>query len=618
MPLVVFVVVWSSSLMAEVRDVVRNGSFENGLSDDGRRPEYWHVGFPGDPPIDSLGFWEFDSACAGSGNVSLHLVPQGDDGTYFVGQVLDLPTFDLTGKMVTFTLRMRTLEPDGAHAVLFTYNPECPDTTGLGPNVGFVILSPGPGDSSLVELSGSFTASGPAALMAVVLSVEPWSGGAWFDDVSVVVDVAEAGVEPDTSEVEDPLLGQPREFLVGTVSEIARNNSEAAYEDLPLDIAEIGDMVNVFAHVQWNSLRGEPPCLGHEQQISFAGNAAAVGLDRMLTLDFTHESFTAVGNINPMPDGTPVPALTPDVRAAYLDELVALVGEIEPVIVSIGIEASIFSTVRPDQWDNYVLLMEDACAALAQFSGVHITSYFCLKDMITPQGSFYPTMRSAWERILPYCDSVAYSFYPELADTALLGFTGYFALPKALAPGKPLMIPEFGCRSDAAQGFSEELQYEFMRTVVAQVAESEPPPVALTWFAMYDFQYLGAPSWAKDAFATLGVRDFTGTPKLVHAAFRKMRDNTQVVAPRHEQPIPSFLTVTPNPVTDRCTIRFTGAQALSEVEIYDLSGRLVDTLPAVPGRREAVWSTAGVPSMFYVARLAGRDARCQRGFLVIK
>ena len=45
-----------------VRNVVLNGSFEEGLAEDGERPLWWYIGFPGDAPITSMGDWYLDSS----------------------------------------------------------------------------------------------------------------------------------------------------------------------------------------------------------------------------------------------------------------------------------------------------------------------------------------------------------------------------------------------------------------------------------------------------------------------------------------------------------------------------------------------------------------------------
>ena len=576
-----------------VRDVVHNGSFEDGLSNDSTRPKYWKIGFTKEDFTDTLGEWELDSTVAGTGITSLHLIPDCPQGAnYFVSQFLDAPTFDLEGKDITFSAKIRLQNPGAGFALLFAYNPESVDSLFNSiPVVGYAILMPDSSDTGWVTLADSFVAMGPAEMMAVVLLVNGEGGGGWFDDVQVIFDVAEAGTGPDTSDVDDPLEGSPRNFYIGVVPEIARNHSEAAYEDLPYDIAEVSDIVNVFAHIKWNGLTGMPLLNGYEEQLQISSQAEALGLARMLTLDFTHGSVESIGEINPMPDGTPVDSLSPRVRQAYVDELVALVDEINPIIVSVGIETSIFYVTRPDQWNNYVLLLKEVCDALSDRSEIHITAYFVLEQMISPDGTFDTDMRNAWEQILPYCSSIAYSFYPNSPDTSIY-VPDYFTLAKELAPDKPLLIPEFGCPSDTALGFSEKIQYQFMRKIVASVAATTPSPVAIIWYQMYDTQYLGAPKWFKQ-FATIGMRDFAGTPKMVHTAFRKMLDNTGGVVDYDTKIPKNSISISPNPFNSICKILLMiPTQDVYSVRIYTITGCLVKTLidkPMKPGYYAIMW-----------------------------
>jgi hypothetical protein len=110
------------------------------------------------------------------------------------------------------------------------------------------------------------------------------------------------------------------------------------------------------------------------------------------------------------------------------------------------------------------------------------------------------------------------------------------------------------------------------------------------------------------------MRDFAGTPKLVHAAFRKMRDNLGTGdAPGGTGPRPT-LTVCPNPFSSVCTFRLN--QALREpacVRIYDLAGRLVDDLLVPRGQRQVSWSGPTDASGAYVARIvSGNACLCRR------
>jgi len=575
----------------DYRNTILNHSFEEGLSDDGTHPRWWRVGFPDDVPIDALGEWQLDSLVAATGSFSLKLIPDCDSlENYFLTQFIDAPTFDLEGQTVTFSVKIRCYAPGGITAVLLAFNPLSPDSFLGVPAVSGLIIGPEYADTGFVEFSDSFVATGSAAAMAVILFVDGWCDGAWFDDIRVELDVAEAGPGPDTSDVPDPLGGATRNFYVGAVADIPRNYSEAAFDALPSEIAVIGDMVNIFAHIKWNGLTGEPLLSGHEQRIEWASSADALGLAKMLSLDFTHDSALSLGGINPMPDGTPVDSLSPEVRAAFIDELVALVEEIEPIVVSVGIEMNFFFDVRPGQWSNYILLLQEARTALSGYPDIHVTTYFVLTEMIDFDGSFFPTMRTAWEWIMPYCESVAYSFYAPYPGTTAYA-DSYFTVVKALAPDKPLLIPEFGCRSDTSQGFSEEAQFNMMRKIVCDLTTTTPPPVGVFWYQMFDTEYLDASLWFRTAFATIGMHDFAGTPKMVHVAFRKLLDNTGIAESPTAKPAAFTLSAYPNPFNSAVTISIYQAgtpvlpvsqTSTPEIEIFDINGRKIEEIPLNP------------------------------------
>ncbi len=570
----IFCVISLWANVVEFRNVVVNGSFEDGISDDGTRPTYWQIGFPDEPPIDSLGEWYLDSSIVADGEVSLHIIPHcSSSESYFITQFLDAPTFDLEGKTVYFSIKIRNLDDGGGiTAALIAYNPESPDSFSGVPVVGYCILAPTSSDTDFVEFSDSFIATGPAAVISIMLIVEGYSDGVWFDDIDVSFDATEPGEGPDTFSVPDPLDGAVRNFYLGLVDEIARNASEPAFYDLPDEIAQVGDIVNIFAHIKWNALTGNPILEGHETQIEIASHAEELGLTRMLTFDFTHNSAETAGNINPLPDGTPVDSLSADVRSAYIEELLALIDEIDPVIVSVGIEASMLYDRRPDQWDNYILLLQEVNDALASRPDIHVTSYAVLNQLINYDGTFIEEFRAAWEEILPYCQSVAYSFYSPFADTASLP-DDYFVKMKELAPDKPILIPEFGCRSDIAQGFSEQIQYDFAKKIITSVAATDPPPVAIVWYQMFDTQYLGASEWFKISFATIGLRDYAGTPKMTYVAFQKMKNDAAIKQRENlSKPNDIKFSVSPNPFNSSCKIT---APANAEIQIYDLRGNIV-------------------------------------------
>ena len=608
----------------EFRNVVVNSSFEDGTSEDGLRPAYWQIGFPDEAPIDSLGEWHLDSTISADGEISLHIIPHCSDvESYFITQFLDAPTFDLEGKTVHFSIKIRTPGIEGgATALLIAYNPESSDSFMGVPVVGYSAVAPEPADTGFVELCDSFVATGPAAVMAVMLIVEGYCDGAWFDDVNVSFDVAEPGEGPDTSTVPDPLDGGVRNFYLGVVGEIARNYSEPAFEDLPEEIAQVGDIVNIFAHIKWNALTGRPILEGHEIQLEISSRAEEIGIARMLTFDFTHNSAETAGEINPLPDGTPVDSLSPEVRDAYIEELLALVEEIDPVIVSVGIEATLLYDRRPDQWDNYILLLQEVNDALSYRPEIHITSYAVLSQIVNYDGTFNEEFRSAWEEILPYCQSVAYSFYSPVNDTTMLP-NDYFIKLKELAPDKPILIPEFGCRSDTAQGFSEQIQYDFAKKIISSVAATDPPPVAIIWYQMFDNQYLGTPEWFKTSFATIGLRDYAGTPKMTYIAFRKMKNDAGLKGEKILPAAPMKISASPNPFNNSCSIIVDVPENLPDgenprMEIYDVVGRTVKKIRLHGGKNRIIWNADGERSGIYFACVNWNGEMYVRRIFLIK
>ncbi len=597
------------------RDVVLNGSFECGLAEEADRPLYWEIGFPGEEAGTLLGTWHLDSSRATERTHSLYLVPDcSETETYSVSQFLDAPTYDLSGKTVTLSLDMRHGSSGGGFALLFAYNPESTDSLFHSiPITGYTIINLAGDETGFVHLADSFVATGPAEILALLLSAEGWAKeGVWFDDVQVKFEVAEAGDDADTADVVNPLGDDIRDFHIGAVAEIARNSSEAAYEDLPAEIAEIGDMINVFAHVKWNALGDEPLTEGHDLQLQLAADAKELGLRRMLTFDFTHDNVGSVGDINPLPDGTPVDSLSLSVRTAYINELLALVDHIEPAIVSIGIETSIFYIKRPDQWDNFVLLLQEARSALPDT--IHMTTYCVLDNIIDSTCAFYPEMRDAWEQIMPYCESVGYSYYSTSGDFSSLP-DSYFTALKTLAPDKPILIPEFGCTSDSSVGYSEQMQFDFLETVISQIAATTPPPLAIIWYQMFDTQYLGTPAWFK-GFCEIGMHDYAGAAKLIHAGFRKMLHSEEGISERRGRaPSATSIELAPNPCSGRCRIRIDlgGQPALEgghQLKILDIAGTRVAQFELNQWEDELIWATGRLSPGIYILKVSQGNGPC--------
>lgn len=572
----------------QYRNVIANSSFEDGITAYGYRPVSWMVGFV-DSDIGHLGRWSLDSTISTDGMYSLKMQSLGDeDDGYFLTQIIDCNTYDLDGKTVDISVDIKNESFYGAYIVVIALQPESADSFLGTPAVGGVMLYPEPHESDFTTLTGSFTASGPAQFIVAMIMIQGHTDFAWFDNFTVSFDDTPPGECPDTTGLPDLFGGAERSFYLGTTNEIPANLSEAAQARLSDEIAEIGDMMNLFFHIEWNSLSGEPLTKGHERVIRMGEIASEKGLEIMLTLDFTHDSPSTLGDIIPLPDGTPIDSLSPDIRNAYIAELLALVDAVDPIAVMVGIETSLYHRYNPDDWHNYVLLMAEVNDALSHRPDIHISAYAILGDIITRDGHFIPSARAAWEEIMPYCASVAYSVYPELEDTALYADPLFFTRLGEIAPEKPLLIAEFGIRSDTLQGFSEDIQLDFLQKALTALAGTTPSPYAVIWYGMHDTPYFGIwDHWFVEAFSTIGLKDYLGTSKKSFAALRRMRELERIdEAPAAFIPQSLDIAISPNPFNSACRIVIAGTpNELLKVDIISTDGRLVRNiaLNAPPG-----------------------------------
>jgi len=332
------------------REGVHNGTFELGLSRDRSRPEHWYVGFPGDDPAPP-GTWSLVVTGDQPGH-DLELRSSHADG-FFVSQIVDLPARTMAGATVSVTASVRESTSEGWAVVqLVALNPEAPADPETGIHeVGYLVL--GSQQQNWTQLSGSVTLSDVAELLVVILVASGEGAVARFDDVSVTGFLEEPGNGPDPADLSLPTAGASR-LPIGVTNESTRNPSDAGLRDLPLEAARVADLVNLFVHVRWNALAGKPPLDGHATVLEQGASLVRLGMQRMITFDFTHDSLEGLGDLNPMPDGTPVGRLDEvEVREAFLTELLALVEAVRPSIVSVGIETDFFWQRHPDQWPAF-------------------------------------------------------------------------------------------------------------------------------------------------------------------------------------------------------------------------------------------------------------------------
>lgn len=513
---------------ADGRDGVHNGSFELGLHPQEHRPNHWHIGFPGEEdPMP--GTWAL-TADGVAGSIALTVTCTAVDATCVVAQIADLPAAVMAGEELVLSLRVATAGAGGwAGAQVAAVNPEVEvdPQTGI-PHVGFLQLATD--QPGWTTLHGSLTLEGPAAFIAVVLFVVGDGVAARFDEVSLETALAPPDCGPwphDVAALEDG----PPGFPVGITNENPRNGSDHALADLVARGAEVGRLINLFAHVRWNALTGSALLDGHERVLAASRLARSHGLRRMLTLDFTHAALEGLGDINPLPDGTPVERLDAETRSAYVAELRALVDAVDPEIVSVGIETDFFWDAHPDQWSDFRTMLCDAADGLRQeHPGIHVTTYFTLPTLVHADLSLDDAGVDALQALRPCIDSVGYSYYPADGTTHVDDIpAGMFTAARAVAPELPLIVPELGYRSDPP--YSEEEQETFLRRALDELGGDTVTAVVL--YSLYDQSYLGAPEWFKEAFGHIGVLDVGGVPKRAFVLLTRSRDGPPpVVWPR--------------------------------------------------------------------------------------
>ncbi len=493
---------------------------ERGLDISRTRPSHWNVGFPGDlNPFP--GTWRLGRSETVAPSTVLQLSCESDDSTCLVSQIVDLPAATMSGVSLSLRVRVKRQTDHGwVGAQLAAINPEVPldPETGIS-HVGFLQLAPSAG--AWEDLEGSITLNGPAQFIALVLFVIGDGAVASFDDVSVAAEMDFADCGPLPNDVE-PLHNGPPPFPIGITNENPRNTSDQGLADLAARAAETMDVVNLFVHIRWNRLSGLPMLAGHQQIIDSAKTLTRLGVSRMVTLDFTHDSIEGIGDLNPLPDGS-LPGRLDDagVAEAYLDELEALAAVIEPDIVSVGIETDFFWRAHPDQWTAFRTLLCAARTRLkAQHPDIHVTTYFTLSALVDREGGSIQSGQAALRELLPCIDSVGYSDYPADGARRVEDIpSGYFVAASAVAPHLPLILPEFGYRADEV--YSESEQEAYLRRVFAELGEH--PVRAAILYSLYDQSYLGSPSWFREAFSGIGLFRLDGSPKRSYALIHRTR-----------------------------------------------------------------------------------------------
>jgi hypothetical protein len=511
------------------RMVLANGGFEMSVENGVEHPPFWDLGYRTLPLPSGTYIWSLDPVEAAEGNLSLKMETSEN---FFFSQVLHLPGALLEGRQVSFSLQARhegTAEPP----VFFIagYNPEVTEADPiLGPGLaGSAIVQADPEKGVWKEYSGSFTATAPATAVALILGAFGAGGTVWYDDVRVQADPWLPGAGPDPAGVEVPLTA--RAFDTGFVSESPMDISDLGYENLLENTAAAGSVLNIFFHVRWCRHRlSATPCAEdypHFLNLEYGRKARARGLKLALTLDFTHGSAEGIGNLNPLPDGSSPGTLPdPEVRTAYQEEILWLFDQLEPEYVLVGVEVDIMYGKHPEWWDAYLEMEGEIYDLLKRRNpAAHVTAYHTLAWSVAEDGTLREEAARVWRRLIPKIDSIAFSTYPNVSldpDPPRTFPPGYFSRPREIAPELPILVPEFGAAGGGDTGFSESEQAGILRQMLTEFAAADP--AALIWYSLYDQTYLGSPSWFKQAFRYLGMRDFSGTPKEVFILWKKVHE----------------------------------------------------------------------------------------------
>jgi hypothetical protein len=153
---------------------------------------------------------------------------------------------------------------------------------------------------------------------------------------------------------------------------------------------------------------------------------------------------------------------------------------------------------------------------------IHVTTYFTLSNLIKPDGSPDQEGQAAMRELLPCIESVGYSTYPADGTRRLEDLpAGYFTAASEVAPDLPLIIPEFGYRSDGV--YSEEEQEAFLRSAIDELSGEQV--IALVWYSLNDQTYLGVDAFFQDWFRHIGLRHLDGTPKRAHVLLERLHNH---------------------------------------------------------------------------------------------
>lgn len=318
-------------------------------------------------------------------------------------------------------------------------------------------------------------------------------------------------------EIESPISNRP--FLLGFSSDDSGlNKTFQGDQDLMDKISGSADIVSLFFHVQWNKLQKRLLLEGHERELRIAEMAREKGLKLLLIFDFTHDGLDTsrrdlgVGRINKFPDGSPLPPGgldNPEISEAYKSELLAIVQQIRPEYVRVGIEINMFRDTCPSMWPAFAKMYSECYHEIkAQFPAAEVSVYTA-----KPPDE---DMTKALQGLLPKLDSLGYSIY---YDKSWKKPREHFTKILEIDPRLPLFIPEFGIRgADTKEDLAKHLKgLSFLFEVFASVNAK-----AVVWYSLYDQDLTGTPDWYSSSFETIGMIQRNGCSKPAYELWKQV------------------------------------------------------------------------------------------------
>lgn len=219
----------------------------------------------------------------------------------------------------------------------------------------------------------------------------------------------------------------------------------------------------------------------------------------------------------------------PGLRQRWQRFLATLVPRLGPAVkwVSLGNEVDGYLAAKPDELDAFAEFLTEGRAVLRQ-------ARLGLPVGVTLMAHELSRAPQVAARLVPLCDVVFWTYYPIQADFSIRPaeqWTAPWRAALAASGGKPVVLQEVGIPSSPLLGSSPEIQAEFVRVMLAEVARDGRQVQLVSVFMAVDFgpkaldvllAYYGFHDPRFRAYlGSLGLFTATGTPKPAWQTFRQ-------------------------------------------------------------------------------------------------